>query len=54
MYGDSGMYKGYSKSNLLCAVNKTTIEKKFIIYKNTYILKLLLRIVTTGNEALVI
>jgi hypothetical protein len=29
-------------------------EKKFIIYKNIYVPKLLLSVVTTGTEALVI
>jgi hypothetical protein len=29
----AGKYEGYSESNLRWAVNKTSHEKKFIIYK---------------------
>jgi hypothetical protein len=48
------MYEGYLESNLLWAVNKTcNEEKKFIIYKNVYLLKLLLNVVTAVTEALV-
>jgi hypothetical protein len=42
------------ESNLWRAVNKTSNEKKKYLYtKNTYILKLLLNVVTAGIEALV-
>jgi hypothetical protein len=45
-------YKVYSESNLPpWAVNKTNNEKIYI-YKNTYILKLLLNVVTARTEAL--
>jgi hypothetical protein len=46
-------YEGYSESNLQWAVNKTSREKKKL-YTNTYVLKLLLNLVTTRTEALVI
>jgi hypothetical protein len=47
-------YEGYSESNLWWTVNKTSNERKNILYtKNMYVLKLLLNIVTAGIEALV-
>jgi hypothetical protein len=46
-------YEGYSESNLWQAVNKTSNKKKLLFTKNTYILKLLLNIVTARIEALV-
>jgi hypothetical protein len=49
------MYVGYSESNLQWAVNKTSNDKKIIMYQtNTYILKLLLNVVNAGIQALVI
>jgi hypothetical protein len=48
------IYEGYLESNLQCGVNKTSSEKKKLLYtKNTYILKLLLNVVTTESETLV-
>jgi hypothetical protein len=47
-YSSVYKYEGYLESNLQQAVNKTSNEKK-----NTYILKLLLNIVTARMEALV-
>jgi hypothetical protein len=46
-------YEGYSESNLRWAVNKT-MRKNLLYLKNTYILKLLLNVVTAGIEALVV
>jgi hypothetical protein len=44
---------GYSESNLLSAVNKTSNDKKKLLYtQNTCILKLLLSVVTAGIEVL--
>jgi hypothetical protein len=47
------MYEGYSVSNIRSAVTRRSNEKK-IIYKNAQILKLLLKIVAAGIEALVL
>jgi hypothetical protein len=48
------MYKSYAESNLQWVVNKTSNEKKFMLCtKNTYIIKLLLNIVTTEIETLI-
>jgi hypothetical protein len=46
-------YEGYSESNLRWAVKNKHWEKTFIMYKKTYILKLLLNIVTAEIEAFV-
>jgi hypothetical protein len=46
-------YEVYSESNLSWAVNKT-MRKKLLYRSSTYIIKLLLSIVTAGTEALVI
>jgi hypothetical protein len=46
-------YEGYSESNLRRAVNRTSNEKMLLYTKNTWILKLLLSVVTAGIEALV-
>jgi hypothetical protein len=50
------LYEGYLESNLWWAVNKTSNEKKMLLYKkyiHTYILKLFLNIVTARIEALI-
>jgi hypothetical protein len=47
-------YRGYSRSNLRWTVKKTSNEKRILYIKITYILKLLLNVVTAGIEALVI
>jgi hypothetical protein len=48
------MYKSYAESNFQWTVNKTSNEKKIMLCKkNTYIIKLLLNIVTTGTETLI-
>jgi hypothetical protein len=45
---------GYSESNLRWAVTKTSNEKQILLYtRNTYILQLLLKVVTAGTEAFV-
>jgi hypothetical protein len=48
------IYEGYSESKLCLAVNKTSNGKKYYIQKNTYVLKLLISVVTAGIEAFVI
>jgi hypothetical protein len=48
------MYEGYSESNFLWAVNKTSHDKKLLYTKNTYILKLLLNAVTVEIKTLVV
>jgi hypothetical protein len=52
-YASYVMYQSYSESNLRWSVNKTSNEKMNYYVKNTYILKLLLNLVTAGIEALV-
>jgi hypothetical protein len=47
------VYEGYSESNLRWAVNKSN-EKKLLYTKNTYILRLLVNVVTPGIEAVVL
>jgi hypothetical protein len=46
------IHEGYSESNFRGAVNKTNKEKKLLYIRNTYILKLLMNLVTAGIEAL--
>jgi hypothetical protein len=54
-FSESYIYEGYSESNLRWAVNKTCNEKKNVLYTyNTYILKILLNVLTVGIEALVV
>jgi hypothetical protein len=48
------MYEVYSESNIRRAVNGRSNEKMKISKKKTYILKLLLKVVTSGMEALFI
>jgi hypothetical protein len=53
-YASYVTYESYSESNFRWAVNKTSSEKKLLLTKNMYILKLLLNLITSGIEALII
>jgi hypothetical protein len=46
------IYDGYSESNLRWAVKTQTIRKKLLYTKNMYMLKLLIKAVSVGIEAL--
>jgi hypothetical protein len=49
------IYEGYSESNLQRAVNKKVMRKYILFYtKNTYIIKVILNVVTPGIEVLVL